>query len=98
MTATKYNFSRRAVIIFVTLGLLLGFAVGAQAVNERVTAADASLEKAYVLLEAARDDAAGELSGKEARTYDRTLAKAQGDIARAREHIADAIAFLDGSP
>ena len=94
MASTKREFSRQTVIILVVLVLLFGLVAGALAADARLSAADANLEKAAVLVEAARD-VTGELDEKPARAYDRALAKANDDIARARQHIADAIAIAD---
>ena len=94
MTAATHHFSRRVVITLVSLGLVFGFAAGALAADARLSTADDSLEKAHALVQAARE-VTGEFSEKDARTYNRILAKAQDDIDRARRHVADAIVFAD---
>lgn len=96
MTIAKH-LSNRAVILLVTLALVIGFAAGAWAADERLTQADANLEKAHALVGAAID-VTGEMDEKTERTYERLLTKAQAEMDRARQHIADAIAVADGAP
>ena len=92
MERTTRRITRQAVIILVIFGMLVGFATGALAANARLFDADANLEKANALVDAARADGIDEMEGK---AYDRALAKAQKDIANARAHIEDAIAIAD---
>ncbi len=92
MARSQRYFSRQTVIILVTLALLFGLAAGAVAANTRLVDADANLEKAYVLVDAARADGIEEMEG---RAYDRALRRAQRKIDRARQLIAEAVAIAD---
>lgn len=97
MKTARHYFSQRMVAILVTLGVVVGFAGGAIAADARLDQADANLEKAYALIEAAKG-VTGEFNEKDLRTYERILGKAQSDIDRANGHVADAIAFADSTP
>ena len=92
MERTKRYLARKTAVIVIAFSLLFGFAAGAMAANARLYDADANLEKAHVLLEAARDDGMAEMEG---RAYDRVLRRAQRDIDRARARVARAIAIAD---
>ncbi len=78
MARAQRYFTRQTVIILVTLALLFGLAAGAVAANTRLVDADANLEKAYVLVDAARADGMEEMEG---RAYDRALRRALADAA-----------------
>jgi hypothetical protein len=95
MTSSPHPARRLVTLIAVLASALVLAVAAAQAADQRLHDADANLEKAAVLLQAALAEQDPQPTKQRQAQYDRAVSRAIAHASKAREEIAKAIAIAD---